>query len=69
MHGNSRDCSYRGMYFDVFSVAKGEMVRSKRPLRIITEHLNSIPIPGTKRKVDAIRLDSEGLLKHAYLYL
>jgi len=55
------------MYFDVFSVAKGEMVRSKRPLRIIAGHPNGIPIPGTKRKVDAIRLDSEGLLKHAYL--
>ncbi|MEO9061099.1 MAG: hypothetical protein ABI270_03535 [Nitrosospira sp.] len=65
-HGKSHDCGYRVMYFDVFSAAKGEMAGSKRERRIIAGHPNGISIPGTEREADAIRLDSEGLLKHAY---
>jgi hypothetical protein len=59
------------MYYDSYSKAADDMIRSRRPatLEAIIEHVKGIPIPETELQVDDGWLDRDGFLRHDYLYL
>ena len=57
------------MYYDSYSQAAEDMIRSKRPAThdTIIEHVKGTPIPETELQVDDAWLDRDGFLKHGYL--
>ena len=57
------------MYYDSYSKAADDMIRSRRPATYdaITEYVKGIPIPETELQVDDAWLDRDGFLKHDYL--
>lgn len=58
------------MYYDSYSQAAEDMIRSKRPatLETIINRVKGIPISETELRVDDAWLDQDGFLKQAYLY-
>jgi hypothetical protein len=57
------------MYYDSYSRATNDTIRSKRPatLETIIECVKGIPIPETEQQVDDAWLDEDGFLKQGYL--
>ena len=58
------------MYYDSYSQAAEDMIRSKRPatLETIINRVKGIPVSETELRVDDAWLDQDGFLKQAYLY-
>jgi hypothetical protein len=58
------------MYYDSYSQAEEDMIRSERPatLETIINRVKGTPVPETALRVDDAWLDQDGFLKQAYLY-